>query len=95
MLGGLHVLFTPGHSPGHLTFWQPEKRIAFIGDVLFHVMGIRLPLGFLTVDMAENKRSVKRVAELDAQIVCFGHGDPVMQNTAQQIRDFARQIGAR
>ncbi|MFN8375205.1 MAG: MBL fold metallo-hydrolase [Anaerolineae bacterium] len=90
--GGLQVLLTPGHSPGHLTFWQPEKRLAIIGDVLFHVLGVRLPPGFLTVDMEEDKRSVRKVANLNPDIVCFGHGDPITQNTAQVLNDFARKL---
>ena len=31
----IDVLFTPGHSPGHLTFSIPDERAAFSGDVLF------------------------------------------------------------
>jgi hydroxyacylglutathione hydrolase len=29
------VLHCPGHTPGHVVFFQPEARIAFVGDVLF------------------------------------------------------------
>jgi glyoxylase-like metal-dependent hydrolase (beta-lactamase superfamily II) len=37
ILGGdkLQVLFTPGHSPGSITFYYPEGRWAIAGDVLF------------------------------------------------------------
>jgi hydroxyacylglutathione hydrolase len=31
----IDVLFTPGHSPGHLTFSVPGERAIFSGDVLF------------------------------------------------------------
>ncbi len=31
----IEVIFTPGHSPGHVTFSIPEERAAFSGDVLF------------------------------------------------------------
>jgi hydroxyacylglutathione hydrolase len=31
----IEVLFTPGHSPGHLTFSIPDERAIFSGDVLF------------------------------------------------------------
>jgi glyoxylase-like metal-dependent hydrolase (beta-lactamase superfamily II) len=31
----IDVLFTPGHSPGHLTFSIPSEQAAFSGDVLF------------------------------------------------------------
>src|SRR6185436_17575894 len=25
-LGGLQIIATPGHSPGHISFWQPERK---------------------------------------------------------------------
>ena len=31
----MQVLHCPGHTPGHLVFYQPEARLAFVGDVLF------------------------------------------------------------
>ena len=32
---GIDVLFTPGHSPGHVTFSVPDELAIFSGDVLF------------------------------------------------------------
>ena len=32
----IDVIFTPGHSPGHVTFSIPDSAVAFSGDVLFH-----------------------------------------------------------
>jgi hydroxyacylglutathione hydrolase len=29
------VLHTPGHTPGHVAFWNPKARFAVVGDVLF------------------------------------------------------------
>ena len=29
------VLFTPGHSPGSVTFYEADEGVAFDGDVLF------------------------------------------------------------
>lgn len=36
-LGGfeIDVLFTPGHSPGHVAYWIPSEAAVFSGDVLF------------------------------------------------------------
>lgn len=31
----VHVLFTPGHAPGHVSFHLPDHRVLFDGDVLF------------------------------------------------------------
>jgi hypothetical protein len=44
--------------------------------------------------MAENKRSIRRVVALEPRIVCFGHGQPMMTDTAAAIRQFAQKVGA-
>ena len=31
----LHSLYTPGHAPGHLSFYMPAQKILFSGDSLF------------------------------------------------------------
>ena len=31
----LEVLHCPGHTPGHVVFFEPDSRLAFVGDVLF------------------------------------------------------------
>jgi glyoxylase-like metal-dependent hydrolase (beta-lactamase superfamily II) len=94
VLGGLQVLATPGHAPGHLAFWHPERRLLFCGDVIFRLPWLRLPFYFLTVDMEENKRSLRRLVNLDATTVCFGHGRPLQQDSAARLRAFARRVGA-
>jgi glyoxylase-like metal-dependent hydrolase (beta-lactamase superfamily II) len=92
VLGGIQVLATPGHTPGHLAFWQPERRILFCGDVIFHLPNLRLPIALFTVDMDENRRSVGRLAELDPAVVCFGHGSPLTENAAERLRTFAAKV---
>jgi glyoxylase-like metal-dependent hydrolase (beta-lactamase superfamily II) len=92
VMGGLQVIFTPGHAPGHMSFWQPERRVLFCGDVLMNTLGLRLPIAAFTVDMDENKRSIRCLAELNAAIVCFGHGAPLTHHAAQRMSEFARRI---
>lgn len=29
------VIHAPGHTPGHVVFYQPQERLAMVGDVLF------------------------------------------------------------
>lgn len=31
----LQVRHCPGHTPGHVVFFEPQSRVAFVGDVLF------------------------------------------------------------
>jgi glyoxylase-like metal-dependent hydrolase (beta-lactamase superfamily II) len=92
VLGGLQVMLTPGHTAGHVCFWQPDRRLLFCGDVVMRLPQLRLPFAAFTVDMDENKRSVKRLAELEADMVCFGHGQPLTRNAASQLRAFATKL---
>lgn len=87
--GGLRVLFTPGHSHGHLSFWQPARRVLFCGDVVMRLPNLQLPFAAYTVDMLENRRSLQRLAGLNPAVVCFGHGAPLTQRAAEQLRAFA------
>jgi glyoxylase-like metal-dependent hydrolase (beta-lactamase superfamily II) len=92
VLGGLQAVFTPGHAPGHLAFWQPQQRLLFCGDVLFNAPKLGLPPAFLTVDMEENKRSFRKLMDLEPELVCFGHGRP-LQKATPRLREFGRTIG--
>ncbi|MDQ2809800.1 MAG: MBL fold metallo-hydrolase [Chloroflexota bacterium] len=93
VLGGLQVIATPGHTPGHLAFWQPERRILFGGDVLGHwPTGLGLPPAAFTVDMAEDIRSLQRLAALEPDVLCLGHGAPILDNAAKPLRAFADRM---
>jgi glyoxylase-like metal-dependent hydrolase (beta-lactamase superfamily II) len=92
VLNGLHAILTPGHTLGHVCFWQPDRRLVFCGDVMMRLPRLRLPFAAFTVDMNENKRSIKKIAELNADVVCFGHGQPLMRDAASQLRAFAAKF---
>ncbi len=95
VMGGLHAVGTPGHSADHMAYWQPERRILFCGDVLMRIplSSLRLPFAAFTVSMAQNKASIKKVSELNVELLCLGHGKP-LHNAAPTIRAFAQKIGA-
>jgi glyoxylase-like metal-dependent hydrolase (beta-lactamase superfamily II) len=87
-VAGFTVLETPGHSPGHVSYWREADRTLVCGDVMWgwHPFllrgGIRPPAGVLTPDPARNRESARRIAALEPALVCFGHGPP--------LREFAR-----
>lgn len=93
-LGGLIAFGTPGHAPGHTSFWQPDRKIIFVGDTIFNAPRLRLPYSFLTCDMAENIRSVQKIAELEPEVACFGHGKPYVDSTADILKRFAARASA-
>ena len=92
VMEGLQVVDTPGHAPGHVSFWQPEMKVLFAGDVIFNMVGMTLPFPFVTVDMDENIRSVQKVAALEPAVVCFGHGPVLFEDTSEKVRLFAGKV---
>lgn len=91
VMGGLRAVGTPGHTPDHMAYWHPGRRILFCGDVMMRMPGLSLPFNAFTVDMEQNKRSVARVAELGVDLLCLGHGPP-LANAAPAISRFARSV---
>lgn len=93
ILPGLEVIETFGHSPGHVCFWWPEKRLLFGGDVVMHLpWGLSLPFAAYTADMQAAKRSVYRVADLQPDILCPGHGAPIMGGAGTKLRALAERL---
>lgn len=94
VMPGLRVVDTPGHSPGHVGFWLPQKRLLFGGDVTMRILGrLRLPIAAFTTDMAEAKRSVRKVVDMNVDILCLGHGQPIIGGASAVLQQFARKIG--
>jgi hydroxyacylglutathione hydrolase len=90
---GFVVLETPGHSPGHVSYWRESDRTLVCGDVLFNMnlvttaRGLREPPAMLTPDPARNRDSARRLAALEPQLVLFGHGPPLRDPTV--LKEFA------
>ena len=82
-IAGFTVLDTPGHSPGHVSYWRESDRTLLCGDVMwgwnpFLLRGpIREPIGAFTPDVERNRASARRLADLEPALVCFGHGPPL------------------
>ncbi len=94
VFGGLQVIATPGHTPGHVSFWQPTRRVLFTGDVVLHIASrLRLPIAGFTTDLDEERRSLARVAELEPDVICFGHGRPMVDLAARRLREAAARFG--
>ena len=84
--GGIKVIATPGHSPGSISYYLPEKRILFIGDALSGKPQAKLPPRAGCADYQQALASVKKLAALPFDICCFGHGEPVTKGAAALVK---------
>ena len=82
-VAGFRVVHAPGHSPGEVIFFRDSDRVAICGDVIRNItyvtMRTRLaePPDDLTPDPAENRRSIRKLAELEPSLILPGHGPAV------------------
>jgi len=87
MLGGLRVLHTPGHTPGSICLYSPKYRFVIVGDTLQRIKGrLTLPNYFFTDDMAQARRSIARVADLDVETILFSHYPPYREDARAALR---------
>ncbi len=70
----LEVLFTPGHSPGSLSFYHRPTKQLIAGDVLFHGSIGRTDLPGGNFETLENSILTKLYTLEDDVIVYSGHG---------------------
>lgn len=70
----IHVIHTPGHTPGSVCFWMPEEKLLISGDTLFQ--GSIGNLSFPTSRPDLMRGSLKKLAKLPPETqVIPGHGE--------------------
>jgi hypothetical protein len=86
----------PAAALDEITFLPviPEARkIILVGDALNYKLGrLGAPPRLFTPDMAQAHASVHKIAALDFEVCCFGHGPPLTENAGQQVRAFANSL---
>ena len=75
VLPGLEVIPLHGHSYGQCGFWLPDQKLLIGGDVMMNMpWGLAKPLRPVSPDWDAALRSIRKVAELEPQVLCLGHG---------------------
>jgi glyoxylase-like metal-dependent hydrolase (beta-lactamase superfamily II) len=82
-VAGFRVVHAPGHARGEVIFFRDSDRVAICGDVIRNMSyatalpGVKEPPAIFTYDMAENRRSIRKLAELGPSLILPGHGPAV------------------
>jgi glyoxylase-like metal-dependent hydrolase (beta-lactamase superfamily II) len=83
--GGLRAVHVPGHSAGQLAFfWPHQGGVLFVADAASNTPNLGLSLGY--EDLAEGRRSLARLAALEFEVACFGHGRAIVGKAARRFR---------
>ncbi|MEY9490214.1 glyoxylase-like metal-dependent hydrolase (beta-lactamase superfamily II) [Streptomyces calvus] len=85
--GGAHVVHVPGHTHGSIALHLPRHGVLFTGDTVAAspVDGTVMP-GVFNLDRRQVLSACRRLAALDADVACFGHGDPVTTGAGRAMR---------
>jgi glyoxylase-like metal-dependent hydrolase (beta-lactamase superfamily II) len=95
-LDGWRWHHTPGHTPGHVSFFRAQDRVLIAGDaivttrqesalsVLLQREELRPPPAYYTIDWDEAEQSANTLASLDPLVLATGHG-PTM--SGERLRD--------
>jgi glyoxylase-like metal-dependent hydrolase (beta-lactamase superfamily II) len=87
LAGGTQVIFTPGHTPGHISLYLEGSKILIAGDALTAEGGyLNGPNPSATLDMSTAIRSTQKLADLDIDIIVCYHGGVVSEDANGQLR---------
>jgi glyoxylase-like metal-dependent hydrolase (beta-lactamase superfamily II) len=86
--GGLTVVATPGHSPGHCSFLHPSTGVLLTGDAIFNVRGLRYSPKTFCFDVPASRATADRLGELEFGIAAFTHGAEVTTGARAALRAF-------
>lgn len=90
--GGARVVHVPGHTPGSIAIYMPKEKLLFAGDTAERDLQENLILGMFNLDRPQAIESFKRLAQLDFEIACLGHGRPENKDACLAFRRLAEKL---
>jgi glyoxylase-like metal-dependent hydrolase (beta-lactamase superfamily II) len=102
---GWMTIFTPGHAPGHVSFWRDADQTLVAGDamatadldswygLLSQKQCVSRPPSPFTYDWEKARHSVRTLAQLRPRVLACGHGEPMTgDRVAGELETFAREF---
>lgn len=95
VLGGLRVHHAPGHTSGSVCFELVRLGVLFSGDMVLEHQGVlEKNHAFPGSELEAYQASLERLASLEYETLCPGHGQPVQANASQQVRNLVQKPGS-
>ncbi|MGB2694120.1 MAG: MBL fold metallo-hydrolase [Dehalococcoidia bacterium] len=91
--GGARVVHTPGHTPGNIAIFLPKRRLLFTGDAAGGGPTGSPALGVFNADPRVARESFRKLAALDFDVACFGHGRPLDKDASLAFRRTVERFG--
>jgi glyoxylase-like metal-dependent hydrolase (beta-lactamase superfamily II) len=91
----MRVVHVPGHTPGSVALHFPELGAIIVGDAMQYRFGrLMLPHRLFTQDMPQAIASIRKLAALDFDTLCFSHFRPIVRDADLRVREFVRELTA-
>lgn len=92
-VGGLEIVETPGHTPGHVSVLDATAGVLVAGDALNGADGGVIGANpDFSEDMALANASVVKLAAFDYEVALFGHGEPVLSGASHEVATLAESL---
>ena len=90
--GGLRVIHTPGHTPGHISLLHPGSGVLITGDSIFNMNShMSWPTKVFCTSFRQNVETAHVLGELDYSLAAFTHGPEIRDNAREQVRGFLQR----
>ena len=93
--GGLRVVHTPGHTPGHISLLHESTGVLITGDSIFNMASrMTWALSAFCTSFEQSKLTAARFSDLEFNIAAFTHGPEIRNKARERIRSFLTKRGA-
>lgn len=89
--GGVLVVHTPGHTPGHVSLLHEHSGVLITGDALFNVRHISYSLRSFCTSYEMSIETARRLGDLEYDVAAFVHGPEIRERAREQVREFVTQ----
>jgi len=84
--GGITVIYTPGHTPGHISLYLNQSKTLITGDALNLIEGQLVgPRPEYSSDIDTALKSLKKLTQYDIETVICYHGGVYQDNINQRL----------
>ncbi len=93
-IGDYRVLAMPGHTEGSIMLYDENQKVLFSGDTLrFDGEKVTAGPGHFTWDEAKEHESIRKVADLEFEVMLPGHGDFLAGRADEKVKQLAKHFG--
>lgn len=90
-VGDYRVIHTPGHTSGSICLYNPDTKVIFVGDNLMYSKN-KIEGPRIINEPEQYKNSIKKLGELDIDVILTGHGQPITSDANNKLDTFLTEL---